>query len=129
MKLRDLAPVGQTLGDQADLAKQVLKVRLGHFPSGGGKGMATAEGAAALAEGQVGVDGKRGRGAGVGVLQRAQVVGLLEVLAEFDRGRIGRVARPGAVVAGQNFRRDGPKIAHPSPPGEKRYPRPRTVCR
>ena len=120
VKLRDLASPGQARGHQIEFAQQVLQVRLGYFPAGGGEGMATAEGAASFAEGQMSVDGQGGGAARVGAFQRAQVVGLLEVLAEFDRGWVGRVARPGTVVAGQHFGRDGAKIAHASPSGEKR---------
>jgi hypothetical protein len=69
VKLRDLAPVGQPFDDQVHLGKQVRQVRFGHFLAGGGKGMAPAEGATSFAEGQVGVDGKRGRAASIRALQ------------------------------------------------------------
>ena len=109
MHLRDPAAIGQMPRQQIDFGEHVIEVLLRHVLPFGDHHVAAAEETALLAERQVRVHRERLGGERVGHRQALAIVGLGESGMELDRGRIGRVARPRTVVAGQQLgRRSGP---------------------
>ena len=94
VQLHDLAAARFIRGKEGDLALQRVEINVGARGVGGDDFVAAAEPAETLAEGQVEVEREPARfGA-----SRSDETGGVRVLAELQRGRIRRVARPRAVV-------------------------------
>src|SRR5439155_7872557 len=97
----------QMPGEEIDLADHMVEVAVRDAVMFRDDDVAAAEEAALLAERRVRVERERGVGQRVGRLEPRAELGLDEVGAELDRRRIGRVARTGSVVAGQQLERGG----------------------
>ena len=110
-------PLPEARAHQVDLALQVVQVGVGHARLLRDDDVAAAEGAALAAEGKVHVERERLLGGARRLVQLLEVALRREPLVKFDRGRIGRVARPRAIVLREERGGDlrgGP--AHPTPP-------------
>ena len=99
--LRHLAPVGQKLGDALHFDLEMRQVGLDHIVTWRRVGVTAAEPAALDAERNVRVDGKRQRAQTIGRGQRGAVVSVAVPGMKIHRRRIGCVARPDGVVAGE----------------------------
>ncbi len=103
--LLEHAAFAQLFGHGAGFGAQTAEVGLGDTLRLGDDHMAGAEGTPVLAEGKVDVERQRIVGATRRVVQARGMFGRTEAGVELDRGRVRRVARPGAIMARQKFGR------------------------
>jgi hypothetical protein len=113
VQLHHFAVAVEQRSDQADLALHMAQVLLAAAQVAGDDPVAAAVEAGRQAKGHVDVQRKCARNrVGIAFAGRAAIGGCVELRAEVRRGRVGGVARTGAVVAAQQLGIEGRDRRH-----------------